>query len=102
LAFSTFSLAFLHQLLQFHPCFTQSGSINQSESMTFDVKNLFNRISRCSGNITYNRSFFFSKALSKVDFPAFGFPMMATAVPFLMAFPYWKLSIRNLIYFNFI
>jgi hypothetical protein len=38
----------------------------------------------------------FSNAFSNVDFPALGLPIIATAVPFLMAFPYWKLSIREL------
>ena len=38
----------------------------------------------------------FKRALSKVDFPALGFPIMATATPLFMAFPYWKLSIKDL------
>ena len=36
----------------------------------------------------------FKRAFSRVDFPALGFPIIATLIPFFTAFPYWKLSIR--------
>ena len=39
-------------------------------------------------------------AFNKVDLPAFGAPSMAVAIPFLMAFPYLKLSMSALTFWR--
>ena len=96
-ALSAFSYAFLIPILSIMSLVSLIPAVSIKRKATPAMINSSSMASRVVPAISETMAFSsFSKVFNRVDFPTLGSPIIATGIPFFMAFPKEKESIKRL------